>query len=70
MTPAEHQTNVTFARQMQKYHRALMAAQAALPGHPTLEAQFNPAAIGARKAPDGHLADPTRPGKYRQVISR
>jgi hypothetical protein len=67
MTPEQMQRDAMFVRQMKRYH-ALTASQAR-PGGQSLEARFNPASIGARKAPDGHhyLADPTRPGKYLRV---
>jgi hypothetical protein len=71
MTPAQYQRDATFARQMQKYQRALMAHQARPEGQSLAEG-FNPASIGARRAPDGHhyLDDPTRPGKYLKVLWR
>jgi hypothetical protein len=75
MTPEQQQRDMTFVRQMQKYHRTVMAHQTRSGGQTSTSAQplsegFNPASIGARRARDGHhyLADPTRPGKYLRVI--
>ncbi len=71
MTPAQQQTEDTFVRQMKRYRglTARVPAAQATPGGQPPPKGFNPASIGARKAPDGHhyLADPTRPGKYLRV---